>query len=385
MLNAILTSNRTEAVEFDRPFSSIDKSVWTGLCAHTGPFVDWRFLVSTEEAGCTGGTTGWHPLGLTESAEGKVLCAAPAWLKSHSHGEFVFDFAWARASEQAGMPWYPKLLVAAPFTPVTGPRLLGAEHHPETALRLVRRMEGLVEESRLSSAGVNFCNDSDSAVLREAGWLERFDWQYHWHNDGFCDFDDFLSRLRRKPRKNIRTERRRVNEAGWRFRWRDGHTLSGAELDLVDHCYQTTFALYGNLPSLNRRFFDQTASRFGRQFLVCIASHGEQDLACAVFWRDGNRLYGRYWGSLVETRDVHFETCYYQGIDYCIAQRLEWFEPGAQGEHKIRRGFLPQRTRSFHYIRHPGLREGIRDWLEAEAAFLEHRREQLDQLDPFKR
>jgi predicted N-acyltransferase len=380
-----LTKSRTESPDPERPFSSISETAWNGLCEATGPFVDWRFLASAEEAGCTGADTGWQPCPLSEARDdGALVCAAPAWLKDHSHGEFVFDFAWAQASGQAGMPWYPKLLVAAPFSPVTGPRLLGATSHPEAALDLVRRMESLVEDRGLWSAGVNFCDADDAAVLREAGWLERFDWQYHWRNDHYRDFDEFLSRLRRKPRKNIRAERRRVHEAGWRFRWRDGDSLDESELDLVDRCYQTTFAVYGNLPSLNREFFAKAAARFGREFLVCIAEHGGEDLACAVFWRDAKRLYGRYWGSLVETRDVHFETCYYQGIDYCIREGLEWFEPGAQGEHKIRRGFLPQRTRSFHYIRHPGLREGVRRWLAAEGEFLEERRERLTELDPFR-
>jgi len=341
--------------------------------------------MSAEESGCTGEDSGWRPMVLSETEDSELCCLAPAWLKDHSHGEFVFDFAWAQAAHQVGMPWYPKLLVAAPFTPVTGPRLLGSERHPQAGLRLVRRMETLVEELGLWSAGVNFCNAADAAVLREAGWLERFDWQYHWQNDGYVDFDDFLARLKRKPRKNIRAERRRVHDEGWRFRWRDGNEIGPAELDLIDRCYQTTFALYGNLPSLNRDFFERAALRFGEEFLVCIATHGGEDLACAVFWRDATRLYGRYWGSLVETRDVHFETCYYQGIDYCIAEGLERFEPGAQGEHKIRRGFLPQRTNSFHHIRHPGLREGVSRWLQAEAELLERRREQLDQLDPFLR
>lgn len=383
MPNAILTNSRSESGPSGRSCSSFHEADWNGLCA-TGPFVDWRFLASAEAGGCTGANSGWHPQVLSETANGRLRCVAPAWLKDHSHGEFVFDFAWARASQQAGMPWYPKLLIAAPFSPVTGPRLLGSESHTQAAIDLVRRVEARVEALDLWSAGVNFCDEHDAAVLREAGWLERFDWQYHWHNDGYGDFEDFLARLERKPRKNIRAERRRVRQAGWRFRWRDGHELDAADLDLVDRCYQTTFALYGNLPSLNRTFFETVARRFGREFLVCIASQGARDLACAVFWRDATRLYGRYWGSLIETRDVHFETCYYQGIDYCIAEGLEWFEPGAQGEHKIRRGFLPRRTCSFHYIRHPGLREGIRRWLRAEAEMLAHRRRQLEQLDPFR-
>lgn len=384
MRNDSSTSSRTDAIDRERPFSEIDEAAWNGLCEDPGPFVDWRFLAGVEEAGCTGREVGWQPLALTEEVDGDIRCAAPLWLKSHSHGEFVFDFIWAQAAHQNGIPWYPKLLVAAPFTPVTGPRLLGAAVDPAAAGRLVRRIEDRVDSEGLSSAGVNFCNESDAVVLREAGWLERFDWQYHWHNDGYDDFDDFLERLRRKPRKNIRAERRRVREAGWSFRWRDGTELDVDDLDLVDRCYQTTFALYGNMPSLNREFFETAARRFGEQFLVCIARHDGQDLACAVFWRDRTGLYGRYWGSLTETRDVHFEACYYQGIDYCIEHGLDRFEPGAQGEHKIRRGFLPRKTRSFHYIRHPGLREGIRRWLESEANALEARREQLDELDPYQ-
>ncbi|RFF31915.1 GNAT family N-acetyltransferase [Wenzhouxiangella sediminis] len=380
-----MTNSRTESPDLQRPFSSIGEVAWNGLCDSTGPFVDWRFLASAEEAGCTGADTGWRPCPLTEARDdGSLICAAPAWFKDHSHGEFVFDFAWAQASGRAGMPWYPKLLVAAPFSPVTGPRLLGSADHPSAALDLVRRMETLVGELGLWSAGVNFCDADDADILREAGWLERFDWQYHWRNDGYRDFDEFLSRLRRKPRKNIRAERRRVHEQGWRFRWRHGASLDECELDLVDRCYQTTFAVYGNLPSLNRDFFEKAAARFGREFLVCIAERDGEDLACAVFWRDAKRLYGRYWGSLVETRDVHFETCYYQGIDYCIREGIEWFEPGAQGEHKIRRGFLPRPTRSFHYIRHPGLREGVSRWLAAEGEFLEERSKRLAELDPFR-
>jgi uncharacterized protein len=281
------------------------------------------------------------------------------------------------------MPGIPSCWSPRP-SPRSGPRLLGSDRHPQAALRLVSRIETQVDALDLWSAGVNYCDENDARVLREAGWLERFDWQYHWHNTGYRGFDEFLARLRHKPRKNIRTERNRVHADGWHFRWRDGNTLSEAELDLVERCYQVTFALYGNLPSLNREFFDRAAASFGDQFLVCIAEHDGKDLACAVYWRDEKRLYGRYWGSLVETRDVHFETCYYQGIDYCITEGLEWFEPGAQGEHKIPRGFLPHKTRSFHYIRHPGLRQGIRRWLETESAWLEQRREQLDQLDPYR-
>lgn len=374
------------ATDFPAPldrFDELAQAEWNGLARNIGPFVDWRFLASLQEAGCLGHSRGWQPC-IPLVCDGLSLqAAAPAFLKTHSHGEFVFDWAWARAAQAAGMPWYPKLLVAAPFSPVSGPRLLGAGHNPQAAARLVEQLEGLVGERQLSSAAINFCNQDDVAILRQSGWLERFDWQFHWHNPGYRDFNDFLDQLRRKPRKNIRAERRSVSEAGWSFEWKSGIDMDKEDLDLAERCYQSTFALYGNLPMLNRHFFELCAARFGEHFLICIARLGSEALAAAIFWRDRSRLYGRYWGSLVETKDVHFETCYYQGIDYCIRHGLQWFEPGAQGEHKIRRGFLPQKTRSFHYIRHPGLRAAIGSWLRHEAVALNDYRRHLDTLSPF--
>jgi len=365
--------------------SAVPEADWNSLFAMTpSPFVDWRFLNALETHGCVGGRSGWQPQVITcRDADGRLRAAAPAYIKSHSHGEFVFDWAWARASEQSGLRWYPKLLIAAPFSPVPGPRLLGAESDPTAAKALIDQIEGLVEHRRLSSAGVNFCSPSDADLLEQAGWLKRFDWQFHWRNRGYRDFEDFLGALKRKPRKNIRAERRKVAEAGWTFQWKHGQDMEDQDIDLIHRCYQSTFALYGNLPVLNLDFFRRSARTFGQQFLACFARHHGQPKAMAAFWRDPDRLYGRYWGSLDDTRDVHFETCYYQGIDYCIAHGLDWFEPGAQGEHKIRRGFLPRMTRSYHYIRHPGLRSGIARYLQAEAEALNHYREQLETLNPF--
>jgi predicted N-acyltransferase len=378
-----LTKLRAESLQRPGQVSALPQSDWNGLVERTGPFMDWRFLATLESEHSVGQAQGWQPCPLLIRGSDGIRAAASAYLKAHSHGEFVFDWAWAQASHQAGMHWYPKLLIAAPYSPVTGPRLLGAADRPDAALELVRAIEDEVEQRVLSSAGVNFCDAHDASVLREAGWLERFDWQYHWTNEGYADFDDFLDGLKRKPRKNIRAERRRVQDAGWTFEWKDGDQLDDADLDHIHRCYETTFALYGNLPMLRRGFFAEVARRFGPDFLVCQARQDNEPLAAAIFWRDEERLYGRYWGSLVDTRDVHFETCYYQGIDYCIRHRLKGFEPGAQGEHKIRRGFLPQKTRSFHYIRHRGLRHAIDRYLEQEARALLLRREQLEALNPF--
>ncbi|MAS05753.1 MAG: GNAT family N-acetyltransferase [Ahrensia sp.] len=358
---------------------AVDADAWNALNRDDNPFTDHRFLATLEASGCVGGDTGWRPAPFANPASG---ACAPAWLKFHSHGEFVFDFAWAEAAHRAGLRWYPKLLVAAPLTPVTGPRLLGRDSAARASL--VRDFEAFVEDGQLSGCGINFCDAVDRQTLDPTDWLERFDWQFHWHNRGYRDFDAFLAELRSKPRKNIRRERRLAHEDGWRYRWIDGNDIDDTEIETVANCYQTTFALYGNLPSLNRRFFEAAARAFGAQFLVCMASQAGKDLACSVFWRNDTRLYGRYWGSLVETRDVHFEACYYQGIEYCIEHGLQAFEPGAQGEHKIKRGFVPIKTHSYHYIRHPALREAIQRWLEMEGRALDAYRDDLKSIEPYR-
>lgn len=390
---------------------AVDAGAWNALNRGNNPFSDHRFLAALSACGCVGGDTGWHYAGqsfeqLSDQVSDKspeqssdrlpnqpsensapfANCpsgaSAATWLKFHSRGEFVFDFAWAEAAHRAGLRWYPKLLVAAPLTPVTGPRLLGHDSNARAAL--VDNLQACVDEHRLSSCAINFCDSVDQDTLDQTDWLQRFDWQFHWHNRGYRDFDAFLGALRSKPRKNVRRERRLAREDGWQYRWIDGDSIQAGELETVANCYQTTFALYGNLPSLNRNFFEAAAMAFGGQFLVCMASRAGVDLACSVFWRNDTRLFGRYWGSLVETRDVHFEACYYQGIEYCIEHGLNAFEPGAQGEHKIRRGFVPVRTRSYHYVRHPALREGIRRWLQMEGRALEEYRENLRSIEPYR-
>jgi len=357
---------------------TIEAGRWNALNRGGGPFTDHRFLQALHAAGCLADTSGWHALPV-QARPG----LAPTWLKHHSHGEFVFDHLWADAAHRAGMHWFPKLVVAVPLTPVPGPRLLADDDAGRA--QLVELLEHQVAEHHASSCAINFCDRQDQATLdRMPNWLARSGWQFHWHNRGWRDFDDFLGSLRHKPRKNIRRERRLAADHGWHYRWVDGCGISEDELSLLDRCYQTTFMLYGNLPLLNREFFRLSAESFGKNFLACIAANDSGDRAAAIFWRDDRRLYGRYWGALEETRDVHFETCYYQGIEYCIEHGLEAFEPGAQGEHKIRRGFTPVATRSYHYIVHPGLREGIRRWLEMENRALVHYREQLEDLIPYR-
>ncbi len=339
-----------------------------------GVFVEPRFLGALERNHCIGAGTGWNRVqGLD----------APAFLKTHSHGEFVFDWMWAQGAQQAGIRWYPKLLVAAPFTPVTGPRLGLSQPSLQHATNTLKEIEDFCTTSGLSNAGINFCSALDREALDASDWLARFDWQFHWENRGYSDFDDFLAALRRKPRKNIRAERRKAHEPGWEFRWLDGNTVDEPTLRLAHQCYQSTHALYGNHPALTFGFFAEIARVLGEQFLLCVAKLDGSDLAAAIFFKDNERLYGRYWGSLIETKDVHFEVCYYQGIEYCIRHGLKWFEPGAQGEHKIKRGFLPQRTHSYHWFASKVLKDAIGDYLAREKVALLAYHDDLASLNPY--
>ena len=339
------------------------------------PFVDERFRQALIDQGCVGEATGWRPVAELD---------APAYLKDHSHGEFVFDWMWGRAAQRAGIPWYPKLLIAAPFSPVTGERLSLTDRHPAAMQQTLADIERYCHAHQLTNAGINFCSALDGEVLSQSQWLHRFDWQFHWHNRGYQTFDDFLAQLKRKPRKNIRAERKKANQSGWTFQWVSGLEANDLQLALAHQCYAITHHRYGNHPALSLGFFTQAAQAFGEQFLLCIAAQDNEPLACAIFFRDDRRLYGRYWGSLVEVRDVHFEVCYYQGIDYCIEHGLEWFEPGAQGEHKIKRGFMPQQTHSYHWFAIPELNRGISDYLQQEKRALDNYRAELESMNPYQ-
>lgn len=339
-----------------------------------GVFVDPRFIRALGENNCIGPGTGWNPVQGID---------APAFLKTHSHGEFVFDGMWAQAAQQAGIRWYPKLLIAAPFTPVTGPRLCLTELSVKRAQATLSEIEDYCKDSSLSNAGINFCSALDREALDSSDWLARFDWQFHWENKGYRDFDDFLATLKSKPRKNIKAERRKAHDQGWQFRWLGGQDLDEPTIKLAYQCYQTTHALYGNHIALSLGFFTDIARELGEQFLVCVANINDRDLAAAIFFKDSERLYGRYWGSLIETKDVHFEVCYYQGIDYCIHHGLKWFEPGAQGEHKIKRGFLPQATHSYHWFASQQLKSAVGDYLVREKAALMAYRDDLASLNPY--
>ncbi|RPH96874.1 MAG: N-acetyltransferase [Lysobacterales bacterium] len=368
-------------------FSRIDPAEWERLDHQDNPFVSHAFLGALESSGALDARLGWTPCHLALYEGDELVAFAPSYVKSNSHGEFVFDWAWADAYQRQGLSYYPKLLTAVPYSPVTGPRLLTRRGHPDPAglrRRLVRLAVDACAQLQLSSWHCNFVATEDRAALEEADLLPRQDWQFHWVNDGYSGFDDFLGRLRARKRKNVLRERRQVEDAGIRFRWLRGRELGDPELEFVQRCYGETFRQYGNHAALNREFFARLAATLGDGLCVAIALRDQQPLAMSLYLQGGGRLYGRYWGCLEQIPGLHFETAYYQGIEFCVANGIGVFESGAQGEHKISRGFRPAATHSFHYLREAAFREPIARYLRQEKAWMLEYREQLGQHDPFR-
>lgn len=355
---------------------------WDALDDSGNPFVRHAFLEGLERHGCLRADWGWTPRHLTLWEGGRLLAAAPSYLKTNSHGEFVFDHAWANAYARHGLDYYPKWLFAVPYSPVTGPRLLaGGEAARRALLEAIARQ---ADEDGLPSAHVNF-HTQDEDALFDARWLPRIDVQYHWHNrDGWADFPGFLAAMDHRHRKNIRQERARVARAGVEFRRLHGDEAGPAELDLIHHFYLQTFREYGNAPALTREFISHIAREMSRNIMIVIAYHAGQAVAGALFLRGRDTLYGRYWGSDAVLPGLHFETCYYQGIEYCLEQGLARFEPGAQGEHKLARGFLPAFVRSRHRIADPRFQPALRDWCQEEARSVRRYAAALATRGPFR-
>jgi predicted N-acyltransferase len=338
---------------------------WNALAPDT-PFMRHEFIAALEHAGCVGPGTAWRPAHLTLAGRDDELAAAlPLYVKLDSQGEFVFDWGWADAYVRAGGRYYPKLVAAVPFTPATGQRILV---HPQadrtsSGRRLVEAARALAEDRGLSSLHVLFPTTAEQDMLAAAGLTTRKGCQFHWHNDGYADFEDFLERFSSAKRKKIRRERRRIAEAGVEFEHLAGHALKSSDWDAVFGFYARTFLQRGRLPYLNRAFFEEVASTLSEQVVVILARLAGRPIASAICFRGDDTLYGRYWGSVQDFHSLHFETCYYQGIDYCIRQRLARFEPGTQGEHKIARGFAPTATWSSHWIRDPAFAAAVDDFL----------------------
>ncbi len=362
----------------------VSAEAWDALHDGRNPFIAHAFLSGLELHGCLRGEWGWTPHHLTLWDDETLIAAAPGYLKTNSHGEFVFDHAWARAYAHYGCEYYPKWLCAVPYSPVSGPRLLARDAQAREAL--LAAIPVATGKSGCSSAHVNFHEaDENPAFDAAGGWLQRIDVQYHWHNNfGWRCFDDFLGAMDHKHRKNIRQERAKVARSGATFRIVHGNEASEADLVAMYGFYLQTFAEYGNSPALTLDFIRHLAQAMPRQLVLVLADHEGETIAGALCLRGGDTLYGRYWGAVRTLPGLHFETCYYQGIDYCLREGLTRFEPGAQGEHKIDRGFLPTFVRSRHWIADPGFAEPLARWCEEEAVEVRRYAAQLANHSPFR-
>ncbi len=352
------------------------------------PFTCHAFLLALETSGCTGGRTGWSPAHvLVEDAQGRLLAAAPSYLKGHSQGEYVFDHAWADAYERAGGRYYPKVQVSVPFTPATGRRLLvaGGPQADEARKLLIAGLGALCTEARASSVHATFATDSDIAALTEADYIERHDLQFHWQNEGFTSYDDFLATLASRKRKALKRERREALESGLTVEALTGAALTEDVWDDFYQFYEDTSARKWGRPYLTRAFFSAIGQSMPEKIVLMIASHGGKRIAGAINFRGANALYGRNWGAIEEHPFLHFELCYHQAIDYAIAHGLARVEAGAQGEHKLARGYRPVLTRSAHKLADPGLERAVADYLKRERKHIAAAREELDAQGPFRK
>ena len=362
--------------------ADVPADAWDVLHDGGNPFVAHAFLSGLEQQGCLREDWGWTPRHLTLWRDGVLVAAAPAYLKTNSHGEFVFDHAWANAYARYGHDYFPKWLCAVPYSPVTGPRLLARTADDRQAL--LRQLQTMTVEDGLSSAHVNFHTGAEAADF-DADWLARIDVQYHWRNPGdWSRFDDYLGAMDHKHRKNIRQERAKVARAGVTFRVLHGDEASDDDLATMYRFYLQTFAEYGNSPALTLDFLRHLAATLPRQLVLVLADLGDMPVAGALCLRGADTFYGRYWGAIASLPGLHFETCYYQGIDYCLREGLQHFEPGAQGEHKLARGFLPTLVHSRHWIADPAFRGALRDWCAQEAASIRSYAATLAASSPFK-
>ncbi len=353
-------------------------------CAGAGnPFLSHAFLSALEQSGSATARTGWQPAPVAiDGPDGRPAAVMPAYLKSHSQGEYVFDHGWADAWERAGGDYYPKLQIAVPFTPVPGPRLLA--HRPELKAGLIAAAEALVRRNDLSSAHATFIAEDEVALFERAGWLIRVDSQFHWHNRGFGTFNDFLASLSSRKRKSIRKERASALE-GLEVVHLRGDAIGEAEWDAFWHFYQDTGARKWGRPYLTRRFFSLLGERMRDRVLLVLALRGGVPVAGALNLIGQDALYGRYWGALVDVPHLHFEICYYQAVDFAIANNLARVEAGAQGAHKLARGYGPVPTWSAHFLPDPNFRRAVADFLVRERAAVEQEIEALEELTPFKK
>jgi predicted N-acyltransferase len=368
--------------------SQAGAEAWDALLAQQepgrdpNPFLSHAFLHALHESGSASANTGWQPQYLALWDGEELAAALPLYVKSHSYGEYVFDWAWADAYERNGHEYYPKLLSAIPFTPVSGPRLLARDEQARAALLafLVSQQQG----AGMSSTHVLYPPEAQAHALHDAGFMLRSGVQFHWLNQDYGDFDAFLASLEHKKRKNIRAERRKVREAGVTLRRVRGIDATAADWQFFHRCYSNTYAEHRSSPYLNLDFFERIGAAMPGNILLVIAERDGRPIAASLLIHTGDTLYGRYWGAIEHVPCLHFETAYYQPLEFCIEQRIATFEGGAQGEHKMARGFLPTRTWSAHWLAHPAFADAVDRFLQRESGGIDSYIDELNERNPFR-
>jgi uncharacterized protein len=366
---------------------TLSATQWNALGGvRDNPFLRHEFLAGLETCGCVGDHWGWSPRHLALHQGERLIGAVPMYRKTHSYGELVFDHAWADAYRRAGLAYYPKLVVGVPYSPVTGPRLLLAEgiDRPRAAGRLIAHARELAEQEGLSSLHWLFPDEADLALLTEHRMLPRLATQFHWHNHNYRDFDAYLQQFSAVKRKKIKRERRRVSEQGIHIEVLDGHQINDAQWHVFHRFYRDTFDRRGGYPTLNEAFFRHLGRTLPQSVLLMLASHQGDYVAGALSLRSEDTLYGRHWGCNSDFHSLHFELCYYQGLEYCIRHGLQRFEPGAQGEHKVARGFEPTPVWSAHWLAHPAFSRAVADYLIHEQEMVQRYIKELREHLPFK-
>lgn len=363
----------------------IDAADWDACAGPDNPFVSHAFLSAMEDSGSTGERTGWLPQHAVLRHDGAVVAVAPMYAKTNSYGEYVFDHGWANAFERAGGEYYPKLQVAVPFSPVPGPRLLTRPGSGIPPAALAQALSQACQELDLSSVHATFCTPDEWDTLGKAGWLQRIGQQFHWTNDSYADFDGFLAALNARKRKSIKRERRDAQSAGLDFVTLQGDAITPAHWAAFHRFYRSTVDRKWGSAYLTRRFFPLLSERLGDRVVLMMALHDGKPVAGALNLMGTDTLYGRNWGCEGDWPFLHFELCYYRAIDFAISHNLKRVEAGAQGQHKIQRGYRPQPTYSAHWIAHTGLRRAIAQFLDEERPAMLAEMEALDELSPFRK
>ncbi|HKO89055.1 MAG TPA: GNAT family N-acetyltransferase [Burkholderiales bacterium] len=360
--------------------SEVPAAAWDALAGEQ-PFLRHAFLYALEQAGCVDADCGWLPQYLSAWRGQELVGALPLYVKGHSYGEFVFDWAWAEAYERHGLRYYPKLIAAVPFSPIAGARLLATE----TPVRAALAHAALAAAADFSSLHILFPHEAEARDWEAQGCMLRQGVQFHWKNDGYRSFDDFLQTLAHPKRKKIKQERRRVRDSGVKLFCKRGVDLKERDWDFFYRCYVHTYNAHHSTPYLNADFFKLLGAYMPHNLCMVLAEQEGTPIAAALNLYDSHRLYGRYWGALTYVPALHFEACYYQAIDFCIANGIEWMEGGAQGEHKLSRGFLPVPTWSAHWLRHPEFASAVERFLAREAKGVAGYIDELNERAPFKR